>query len=205
MFFFIQIVLTVLCFVEKGLLKLFFSVMNYGDVIYRHASASTLKPLDAVYHSALWFITGNVYSIHHCTLNGKAGWSSLSERRDKHMYLFIYKALIGKLPSYILQLCIIILIHCFHCFQVPRVCTEFEDLLFVLCSDRLQLFAEHPRNGQLKSMITIHLSSVCTCFNLLVFISCIFIICIYIQIVFFYLIFKSFYTQHDCKMRVSLK
>lgn len=28
------------------------SVMDYGDVIYMHASAHSLKPLDAVYHFA---------------------------------------------------------------------------------------------------------------------------------------------------------
>ena len=42
--------------------------MDYSDVIYMHATASPLKPLDAVYHSALKFITGDVYSAHHCIL-----------------------------------------------------------------------------------------------------------------------------------------
>lgn len=27
------------------------SVLDYGDIIYIHASASTLKPLDVIYHS----------------------------------------------------------------------------------------------------------------------------------------------------------
>lgn len=31
----------------------FLSVLDYGDVIYRHASASTLTSLDSIYHSAL--------------------------------------------------------------------------------------------------------------------------------------------------------
>ena len=34
------------------------SVMGYGDVNNKHASASFLKPLDSVYHSALRIITG---------------------------------------------------------------------------------------------------------------------------------------------------
>lgn len=63
--------------------------MDHGDVIYMHASASTLKPLGAVYHSALGFITGDVYSAHR-VLYEKAGLSSLSDRRDMHLYLFIY-------------------------------------------------------------------------------------------------------------------
>lgn len=65
-------------------------------MIYRQASASTLKPLDAVYHSALRFITGDVYSTHHIQFD-KVGWSSLSYGCD----LFIYEALIGNLPLYI--------------------------------------------------------------------------------------------------------
>lgn len=52
----------------------FLSVMDYGDVIYRQASAAALKPLDAVYHSALRFITGESYMTHHCILYDKVGW-----------------------------------------------------------------------------------------------------------------------------------
>ena len=33
----------------------FLSVLDYGDVIYRHAASSTLKHLDSIYHSALLF------------------------------------------------------------------------------------------------------------------------------------------------------
>lgn len=41
--------------------------MDYSDVIYRHASASTLKTSEAVFHSALRLINGDAYSTHHCT------------------------------------------------------------------------------------------------------------------------------------------
>ena len=54
-----------------------------------------------VYHSALRWITGDSYGTHHCTLYGNSGLSSLFERRDKHWYLFIFKALSGLLPPYI--------------------------------------------------------------------------------------------------------
>ena len=40
----------------------FMSVLDYADVIYRHAAPSTLKRLDPVYHSALWFITGDPFN-----------------------------------------------------------------------------------------------------------------------------------------------
>ena len=79
----------------------FMSVLDYGDVIYKNATACSLKALDSVYHSALRFITGDGYSTHHCVLYSKVGWSSLTERRQNHWYLFIYKGIVGKLPGYI--------------------------------------------------------------------------------------------------------
>lgn len=74
--------------------------MDYGDIIYRHAATTTLKPLDSIHHFALRFITGDRYDTHHCILSKNAGWSSLSDRRMKHWYMFIFKALTGKQPPY---------------------------------------------------------------------------------------------------------
>ena len=82
----------------------FLSVLDFGDVIYRHAAASTLKQLDSVYHSALRFITGDSYDTHHCLLYDKVGWPSLTLRRNYHWYRFIFKAISGKLPPYISSL-----------------------------------------------------------------------------------------------------
>lgn len=45
-------------------------MLDYGGVIYKHASASTLKPLDTVYYSAVRFITADFYSAHHCIFYG---------------------------------------------------------------------------------------------------------------------------------------
>ncbi len=56
------------------------SALDHGDVIYRHAAVTTFKTLDAVYHSALRFITGHTHNTHHCTLYEKVGWPSLSVR-----------------------------------------------------------------------------------------------------------------------------
>ena len=78
--------------------------MDYGDVVYRHASVRSLRALDAVYHSALRLITEEAYGTHHCTLYEKVGWTSLSARRDLHLFLLIYKAFLGKLPTYISSL-----------------------------------------------------------------------------------------------------
>ena len=84
--------------------SVFISVLDYGDVIYGNASHSTLKTLDAVYHSALRFITGDRYGTHHCTLYNKVGWPALSEKRDGHWKTFIYKTIIGLMPLYLSSL-----------------------------------------------------------------------------------------------------
>lgn len=42
------------CVLQKKVAKaIFLSVLDYGDMIYGHASAAALKALDAVYPSAL--------------------------------------------------------------------------------------------------------------------------------------------------------
>lgn len=38
------------------------------DVFYMHATATVLKPLNAVYHSVLHLITGDRFPTHHCLL-----------------------------------------------------------------------------------------------------------------------------------------
>ncbi len=66
-----------------------------------HFPSSTLKLLDAVYHSALRFTTGDGFRTHRCILYEKVGWQSLAVRREQHCMLFIYEALLGKLPGYL--------------------------------------------------------------------------------------------------------
>ena len=79
----------------------FISVLDYGDIIYMHAGDLVLKQLDSIYHSALRFITGDKFRTHHCTLYQSVGWSSLSDRRVQHQLLYIYKAILQKLPDYL--------------------------------------------------------------------------------------------------------
>ena len=79
----------------------FLSALDYGDIIYGNATSTTLGPLNTVYHSAIRFITGDAYRTHHCLLYDKVEWLSLENRRKLHLYMFIFKALIGKLPPYI--------------------------------------------------------------------------------------------------------
>lgn len=89
--FYINTRLTFQCFVGKAL---FLSVLYYRDIIYMHASASALKALDAVYHSA---INGDPNSTHHCTSSKNVGCSSLAERCTMDFLVFMYMALSGRI------------------------------------------------------------------------------------------------------------
>ncbi len=95
----------------------FLPILDYGDVIYMHASTYLLKRLDGVYHAALRFITNACSSrTHHCLLYIYAGWSSLCQRTKSYvqgsrflyssnnMLLYIGKTLLGMLPNYITSL-----------------------------------------------------------------------------------------------------
>lgn len=155
----------------------FLSVLDYGDVIYRNAAPSTLKSLDSVYHSALRFITGDKYDTHHCILYDKVGWPSLADRRNTHWYMFIFKAIIGKLPSYITMLLdwnygpYLTRSTDWLRLKVPRVQTELGKSAFCFSApaawNDLQLtlkidsFISH---GQFRNLIAGLPATVCNCF-----------------------------------------
>ena len=82
---------------------LFLSQLDFGDNIYRFASASILSKLDPLYHSALRYVTNSGFRTHHCTLYSLVGWSSLTLRRLQHWYILVYKIILGKLPFYLNQ------------------------------------------------------------------------------------------------------
>lgn len=67
------------------------SVLDYGDVVYMHASSQCLHALDTVYHGALRFITNLKTLIHHCVLYARVGWSALTIRRQKHWHVVFPK------------------------------------------------------------------------------------------------------------------
>lgn len=77
------------------------SVFDYGDGLYMHTSTNTLKPLDAVFHSTLCFITSDEFLINHCVLHEEVGWPSPAFRREQHCLLFIHKVWSGKLSPYL--------------------------------------------------------------------------------------------------------
>ena len=140
--------------------QFFLAVLDYGDIIYRHAAATTLKPLDSVYHSALRFITGDHYDTHHCIVYSKVGWSSLADRCNKHWYRFIFKALTGKQPYYIIYL------------KTPRVASELGKTAFSVSAPnswnvlQLSLKLETlPSLSVFKGMLSNHCVSICNCFG----------------------------------------
>ena len=57
-------------------------ILDFGDVIYKIASNTLLSKLDAVYHSALRFVTKTPNTTHHCDLYALVGWPSLHIRRQ---------------------------------------------------------------------------------------------------------------------------
>uniref|UniRef100_A0A8K9XME0 Reverse transcriptase domain-containing protein n=1 Tax=Oncorhynchus mykiss TaxID=8022 RepID=A0A8K9XME0_ONCMY len=76
-------------------------ILDFGDVIYKIASNTLLNKLDAVYHSAIRFVTKAPYTTHHCDLYALVGWPSLHTRRQIHWLQVIYKSLLGKAPPYL--------------------------------------------------------------------------------------------------------
>lgn len=135
------------CFPYEARKKLvestFLTIIDYGDLVYMHAASSVLRKLDSVYHAALRFVCGAEYRTHHCILYESLSWFSLYHRRNLHMYVFIAKALLGKLPSYITKFLTFYTngygtrsqLHL--CLKVPRVFTEFGKHAFSFYAPRV--------------------------------------------------------------------
>ena len=79
-------------------------ILDFGDVIYKIASNTLLNKLDAVYHSAIRFVTKAPYTSHHCDLYVLVGWPSLHIRRQTHWLQVIFKYLLGKALPYLSSL-----------------------------------------------------------------------------------------------------
>ena len=71
---------------------------------FTKASNTLLSKLDAVYHSAIRFVTKAPYTTPHCDLYALVGWPSLHIRRQTHWLQVIYKSFLGKAPPYLCSL-----------------------------------------------------------------------------------------------------
>ncbi|CDR00212.1 unnamed protein product [Oncorhynchus mykiss] len=79
-------------------------IPDFSDVIRKIAFNTLLNKLDAVYHSAIRFVTKAPYITHHCDLYALVGWPSLHTRRQTHWLQVIYKSLLGKAQPYLSSL-----------------------------------------------------------------------------------------------------
>ncbi len=115
----------------------FLTVLDYGDILFKHAASSILTSLDSVYHASLCLITNAKSRTHHCILYEMVGWTSLAICRKQHWYIFIYKAMLGKLPAYLCTLLCLCSgnyqLRSSKCllFNIPRVCTELGKTAFI--------------------------------------------------------------------------
>ncbi|WP_353763794.1 hypothetical protein, partial [Shigella sonnei] len=78
-------------------------ILDFGDVIYKMASNTLLSKLDAVYHSAIRFVTKAPYTTHHCNLYALVGWPSLDIRRQTH-WLQVFRSMLSEAPPYLSSL-----------------------------------------------------------------------------------------------------
>lgn len=156
----------------------FLSKLDYGDILYMHAKKSSLKMLDSVYHAALRFVTNSSFRTHHCNLYESVGWPSLHNRRLEHWYVFLYKAIMYKLPSYLCSL-LIPKVTTGKCnlrsngqimYDIPRTRTVFGESAFKFFAPstwyKLQKYLklEHlPTLMQFKIRIRDYLRTICTC------------------------------------------
>ncbi len=79
-------------------------MLDYCNIRYMQAPKHCLQALDSVYLGALRSITNLKVLTHHCFLYSRVGGPALSSYRLKHWYLFIYKVIVGLLPSYLQQI-----------------------------------------------------------------------------------------------------
>ena len=76
-------------------------ILDFGDVIYKIASSTLLNKLDAVYHSAIRFVTKAPYIT---DLYAIVGWPSVHICHQTHWLQVINKSLLVKALSYLSSL-----------------------------------------------------------------------------------------------------
>lgn len=92
---------------EHQLKTKFLPKLDYGDILYMHASPDDITLLDEVYHAALTFITNDRDDAEYHEVYHEMRLLCPSLMRESHLLLFIYKALKGFLPPYIRSMLVI--------------------------------------------------------------------------------------------------
>ena len=93
-----------MAFGEEIVEAIFLSVLDYGDVIQRHASTSTLTMLNPQHVSPLIYKCSIYDTPHWILFDQKVGWPSLSIRTNQHLFVFIHKGLLPKLHPFLTSL-----------------------------------------------------------------------------------------------------
>ncbi len=141
-------------------------------------SPSSLKMLDSVYHASLRFVTKSSFRTHHCSLYESVGWLSLHNRRLEHWYIYLFKAILYKLPSYLCSLLTLkvttsksnLRSYGQIMYDIPRTRTVFGESAFKVFAPlswyKLQnnLKLDYlPSMTQFKIRMKDYLSTICTC------------------------------------------
>ncbi len=155
---------------------LLFSVLLSENIALMHANQSSLKMLDSVYHASLRFGTKSSFRTHHCSLYESVGWLSLHNRRLEHWYIFLFKDILYKLPSYLCSL-LTLKVTTSKCnlrscgqimYDIPRTRTVFGESAFkVFAPLSWYKLQNHLKLDYLPTMtqfrIKDYLSTKCTC------------------------------------------
>lgn len=130
-------------------------------LIYMHASSRCLPVLDTVDHGVLGFITSCSTLTHHCS-----SYTRLDGRLI-HWYTFIYKKVLGLLPSYL------------GCYVIRKaagtVCVPRTYTCCILAPSSFKVLQKDLNLMELvslavfRSLRVVTSSSVCCCFNLAIF------------------------------------
>ena len=79
-------------------------IFDYGDVIWGNCTQAQANILENLHLEGLRIITGLVKGTNHEKLYTESGFTSLSNRRDKHKLIFYYKIVYGLVPEYLQNL-----------------------------------------------------------------------------------------------------
>lgn len=135
-------------------------------LIYMHASSRCLPPLDTVDHGVLRFITNCNTLTHHCS-----SYSRLDGRLI-HWYTFIYKKVLGLLPSYLLTMLLCDSESCWYSLRSQDLYLLLAKTAFMHSAPSSFKVLQKDLNlmelvslAVFRSLLVVTSSSVCCCFN----------------------------------------
>ena len=75
------------------------SVMEYGDVLFAGASAKDLEKINKIELEAMRVVTGTTYRCSSALLKLECGWENISQRRNNHVLILLFKVMKGDAPN----------------------------------------------------------------------------------------------------------